>query len=64
MTRKDLLKKLCGHLDEAMYLLETAAVKPDEKDEIWFAVNEAASLVESHLNDILIKEIKKRQING
>ncbi len=64
MTRKDLLKKLCGYLDEAMYLLETTAEKPDDNDEIWFTLNEAHSLVEDHLNAILIKEIKERQISG
>ena len=55
MDRKTLLKKILAHLGEAMYLMEITEVKPDEADEIWFAINEANSLVEDHLNMILIQ---------
>lgn len=58
MDRKELLKKILEHLGEALYLMETTEVKPDDADEIWFAVNEANSLAEDHLNRILVAEIR------
>lgn len=54
MARKELLKKILEHLGEAMYLMETTEVKPDDADEVWFAVNEANSVAEDRLNTILI----------
>jgi hypothetical protein len=57
MDRKALLKKILGHLDEAMYLMETTEAKPDDADEVWFAVNEAHSLAETKLNEILVAEM-------
>lgn len=58
MDRKELLKKILHHLGEAMHLMETSEVKPDDRDEIWFAINEANSLAEDHLNDILVREAR------
>lgn len=57
MDRRELLKKILAHLGEALYLMETTEAKPDDADEIWFAVNEAHSLAEDHLNRILIEDI-------
>ena len=59
MDRKTLLKKILAHLGEALHLMETTEVKPDDADEIWFAVNEANSLAEDHLNRILIEEMQQ-----
>jgi len=52
MNRKELLKKILEHLGEALYLMETTEVKPDDADEVWFAVNEANSLAEDKLSEI------------
>ncbi len=59
MDRKELLKKILEHLGEAMYLMETTEAKPDDEDQVWFAVNEANSLAETKLNEILIAEMAK-----
>jgi hypothetical protein len=56
MDRKELLKKILHHLDEAMHLMETTEVKPDDADVVWLAVNEAHSLAETKLNEILVAE--------
>ena len=65
MDRKALLKKILKHLDEAMYLMETAEAKPDDQDAVldavWFAVNEAHSITEEQFNKILYAEIRKEQ---
>jgi len=57
MNRKELLTKILNHLGEALYLMETAEVKPDDADEVWFAVNEANSIAEDQLNSILAAAI-------
>lgn len=62
MDRKELLKKILEHLGEALYLMETTEAKPDDADAVWFAVNEANSVAEDQLNQILMAEIK--QENG
>lgn len=59
MDRKELLKKILEHLDEAMYLMEVTETKPDDGDQVWFAVNEAHAVAEDHLNLILIDEIQE-----
>ena len=59
MDRKALLKKILEHLGEALYLMETTEAKPDDEDAVWFAVNEANSLAEDRLNEMLIKDIKE-----
>jgi hypothetical protein len=59
MDRKALLTKILEHLGEAMYLMETTVPMPDDGDEVWFAVNEANSVAEDKLNEILIKEAKQ-----
>jgi hypothetical protein len=59
MDRKELLKKILEHLGEALYLMETTEAKPDDADEVWFAVNEANSLAEDKLNDILMAEANR-----
>lgn len=57
MDRKALLKQILEHLDEAMYLMETTEAKPDDEDQVWFAVNEAHGLAETKLNEILFAEM-------
>ena len=59
MDRKALLLKLLDQLDEAMYLMETTEAKPDDGDEVWFALTEAHSVAETQLNEILIAETGK-----
>lgn len=55
MDRKALLLKILEHLGEALHLMETTEAKPDDADEVWFAVNEANSLAEDKLNTILME---------
>lgn len=52
MNRKELLERILEHLGEALHLMETTEVKPDDADEVWFAVNEANSLAEDKLSEI------------
>jgi hypothetical protein len=42
-----------------MYLMEVTETKPDDGDQVWFAVNEAHAVAEDHLNLILINEIQE-----
>lgn len=58
MDRKTLLKAILGHLDEVLYLMETTEAKPDDEDAVWFAVNEAHSVAEERLNEILVDDIR------
>jgi len=60
MDRKELLTKILAHLGEALYLMETTEAKPDDSDEVWFAVNEANSVAEDKLNEILMAEISAK----
>jgi hypothetical protein len=59
MDRKALLLKLVDQLGEALYLMETTEAKPDDGDEVWFAINEAHSVAETKLNEILFAEMGK-----
>jgi hypothetical protein len=57
MDRKELLTEILFHLETALYLMETTAAKPDDEDVVWFAVNEAQSVAEERLNEILMDAI-------
>jgi hypothetical protein len=59
MTRKELLEKILDHLCEALHLMYTTEAKPDDADEVWFAVNEATSVAEDKLNSILFADMAK-----
>ena len=52
MDRKEILNKILNHLDEALYIMEISDIKPDDSDEVWFAINEAYSVAMGHyIND-------------
>lgn len=59
MDRKKLLIEILYHLDEAMHLMEITEAKPDDEDQVWFAINEAHAVAEDHLNRILIANIQE-----
>lgn len=57
MDRKTLLKRILEHLDEALYLMETSEVRPDDEDVIWNGIMAVHGTAESHLNVILVEEL-------
>lgn len=59
MDRKTLLKEILGHLDEALYLMETAEVKPDDEDAIWHGIMAVHGTAEAQLNEILVEDARK-----
>ena len=59
MDRKALLLKLEELLEEALYLMETTEAKPDDGDEVWAAITEAYSMVETKLDETLAAEMGK-----
>lgn len=60
MDRKELLKNILQHLDEALYAMETHPERPDEDDAIWNSIMEIHDNVETELNKILFSEIKNK----
>ena len=60
MDRKTLLTEILFHLDSALYLMDTAEATPDDEDVVWVAVNEAQSVAEERLNEILVAEMPEK----
>lgn len=55
MDRKELLKKILEHLDEALYLMNEADT--DDDDVIWNGVMAVHGAAETELNLILVQEM-------
>lgn len=57
MDRKELLKKVLVHLDEAVHLMNEAGA--DDNDPVWNGLMAVHGSAEVELNIILIDEIQK-----